>query len=423
MDALVIEGPAKLKGTVEVSGSKNSALPLLFASLLWDKKLTFQNVPRLWDIETTLKILNLMGTKSNWDKEKGIISLEPYVDNPVAPYEWVRKMRAGILALGPLVAKCGEAQVSLPGGCAIGARPVNYHIDAMRRMGVSVVVENGYIKAQVPKTVKGTVVRFPQVTVTGTENIMMLASRAEGKTRIENAACEPEIVALGKFLQSGGVVISGLGTANIEVEGVSSLVSSDQPVQIPPDRIEAATWVSVALATGSPLTLENCDTGQMDAVLSAYRAMGAEFEISSDGTRIEVKPASTYHPIEVETQPYPGFPTDMQAQIMVNLCFAKGISSIRETIFENRFMHVAELRRFGAKINVEGNLAIVEGPQTLEGAPIMATDLRASASLVVAALAANGSTKISRIYHLDRGYQRLDNKLRSLGAKIKRITE
>jgi UDP-N-acetylglucosamine 1-carboxyvinyltransferase len=422
MDALLINGPARLKGKVRVSGSKNTALPLIFSALLFDGEVKFKNVPRLWDIETTLQILEAMGAETQWDKEEGMISLYPRLKNKVAPYELVRKMRAGILALGPLLAKYGEATVSLPGGCAIGARPVNYHLEAMRKMGVSVDVEEGYVKARLSGRLKGAQIVFPQVTVTGTENLLILATAAEGETRMENCAAEPEVVALGEMLIRRGAKIRGLGTPTIEVIG-GPLGTSDEAIEIPPDRIEAGTWISAAVATRSEIEIESCEAEQMGSVLEVYRRMGVPFEVTAAGTTIRVGVASPLKPLAISTAPYPGFPTDMQAQVLTNLCLAEGASEVRETIFENRFMHVAELRRLGAKISVEGNLAKIQGPVRFEGAPMMATDLRASASLVVAGLAARGRTKVSRIYHLDRGYQRLDEKLRALGADVERVNE
>ncbi len=422
MDALLIEGPSKLKGSVSVSGSKNTALPLLFTSLLFDEEVKFSNVPRLWDIETTLKLLQTMGVQSTWDKEAGEVSILPTVVNKVAPYEWVRKMRAGILALGPLVARYGEAKVSLPGGCAIGARPVNYHLEAMRKMGVVVEVEEGYIKAQMKGPLKGANISFPQITVTGTENLLILAAVAEGKTIIHNAASEPEVVALGELLIQCGAQISGLGTSIIEVIG-TKLKAPQGKVAIPADRIEAGTWIAIATATRSELTVNDLEVDKLGSVLKVFQDMGVRFHPNAQGTSLRVEPADHYKPIELVTAPYPGFPTDMQAQLLSALCLAEGTSFVKENIFENRFMHVAELDRMGAKITIDNNIAIVEGPVKLQGAPIMATDLRASASLVVAGLCAQGQTKISRIYHLDRGYQRLDQKLNKLGAKITRIQE
>ena len=422
MDALIIQGPNRLEGEVEVSGSKNAALPLLFSSLLFDKAVKYENVPRLWDIETTLKLLQEIGTESSWDKEAGTVEIFPIVRRPVAPYELVRQMRAGILALGPLIAKCGQAEVSLPGGCAIGARPVDYHLSALEKMGVQVRVEGGYIHAKVKDRLVGADVEFPQVSVTGTENILIAACRAEGKTIIRNAAREPEVVALGEFLISAGAQITGLGTETIEVTG-GELHVPEKPVRIRPDRIETGTWIAIAAATRSALTVTNTDASQLPSVIDVFRQMGMRIDVSEEGARLQITPCDRYNPVVVETQPYPGFATDMQAQLMAALCLADGESILRENIFENRFMHVAELRRLGAKIETQGGEARIQGPARLVGAPIMATDLRASASLVVAALASEGTSKISRIYHLDRGYQKLDRKLEKLGARIQRVQE
>jgi len=422
MDSLIIEGPSKLSGKVEVSGSKNSALPLLFASILFNEKVTYENIPRLWDVETTLKLLEMMGCGTEWDKEGGRVSIIPRVTSQIAPYEQVKKMRAGILALGPLVAKYGDAKVSLPGGCAIGARPVNYHIDALRKMGVTVEVEEGYIHASIKGKLIGTEILFPEVTVTGTENLLYVGAIAEGTTVLQNAACEPEVVALGEFLVSCGAKITGLGTQTVTIQG-TPLVAPTKPIRVPPDRIEAGTWVSIALATRSQLEISGCDAAQMTSVLAAFRQMGAKIEEVNQGTTLKVIPVEKYSPLHIETAPYPGFPTDMQAQILTLLCLAEGRSTVVESIFENRFMHVAELQRLGAKIEVNGNVATVEGPVKFQGAPIMATDLRASACLVLAGLISKGTTKVSRIYHLDRGYQRLDEKLCRLGAKITRVAE
>ncbi len=422
MDALLIDGPAKLKGTVVVSGSKNTALPFLFTSLLFDNEVRFTNVPRLWDIETTLKLVESMGVQSSWNKEEGTVSILPTVKHRVAPYEWVRRMRAGILALGPLVARFGEAKVSLPGGCAIGARPVNFHLDAMRKMGVVVEVEEGYIKAKLNGPLRGAHIQFPQVTVTGTENLLILTAVAQGKSQIDNAAQEPEVVALGELLNRCGAKISGLGTSTIHVEG-GHLSHPTSPIEIPSDRIEGGTWIAIAAATRSELVIDSLEVDQLASVIQAFTSMGVRFHPTSKPKSLRIEPSDHYKPIELETSPYPGFPTDMQAQLLATLCLADGKSCIRESIFENRFMHVAELHRMGARITIDENRAIVEGPVVLQGAPIMATDLRASASLVVAGLSAVGQTQISRIYHLDRGYQRLDRKLSQLGARIQRIEE
>jgi len=420
MDALQITGGKSLSGSVRISGSKNTALPFLFASLLFDQEVTFQNVPRLWDIETTLNLLKEMGASTHWNKEDGVIKILPVIQHKVAPYDWVKKMRAGILALGPLVAKYGEAKVSLPGGCAIGARPVNFHLEALKRMGAQVEVEGGYILASVKSHLKGANIVFPQVSVTGTENCLYLAAFAEGETRIENAAQEPEVVALGKLLQSVGITITGLGTSQITVKG-GKIQNPRGPIRIPSDRIETGTWISIAMATQSELLIEEPATEELQNVIKVYRQMGLNLE--ERGKSLLAIPSDRYEAVDVETEVYPGFPTDMQAQVLVNMCQAQGLSHMRENIFENRFMHVAELHRLGAKIQVEGNLARVEGPAILRGAPIMATDLRASASLVIAALMAQGESTISRIYHLDRGYDHLDQKLLALGAQVKRVAQ
>ncbi len=422
MDALLIEGPTKLHGTVRISGSKNTALPLLFSSLLFDTEVTFSNVPRLWDIETTLSLLNDMGASSQWNKEEGIVRIVPKIERRVASYEWVKKMRAGILALGPLVAKYGEAKVSLPGGCAIGARPVNFHLEALQKMGVTIQVEEGYIHAKVKNRVRGVELDFPQVTVTGTENLLMVAAMADGTTILRNAAKEPEVISLGEFLIKAGANIAGLGTSEITIIG-STLKAPKEPMEIPADRIETGTWMAIAVATRSRLRLEKCRPRELTSVIEVFEKMGVHFECDDARETMEIIPAEKYSPVDVITEPYPGFPTDMQAQLMICLSQAEGISHVCETIFENRFMHVDELTRLGAKIELDGNMAVIYGPQKLSGAPVMATDLRASACLVIAGLCAQGATKISRIYHLDRGYQRLEEKLRPLGAKIERFKE
>ncbi len=421
MDAFIIEGPSELKGNVRISGSKNAALPLLFSTLLFDNEVKFTNVPRLWDIETTLHLLADMGTDSEWNKDEGSLSLFPKVTTPLASYEWVKKMRAGILALGPLVARCGEAKVSLPGGCAIGARPVNFHLEALQKMGVTLNVAEGYIQAKVKDRIHGADLEFPLVTVTGTENLLTVAAVADGKTILRNAAREPEVIALGEYLISAGAKITGLGTSEITIEGTK--LKAPPPLEIPADRIETGTWIAIAVATRSRLKLEKCRPRELGSVINVFEKMGVKFEIDNARGTMEIIPAAEYLPIDVVTEPFPGFPTDMQAQLMVCLSQAKGTSHLCETIFENRFMHVNELSRLGAKIELDGNLARIEGPQKLSGAPVMATDLRASACLVIAGLCATGTTKIGRIYHLDRGYARLEEKLRPLGAKIERFAE
>jgi UDP-N-acetylglucosamine 1-carboxyvinyltransferase len=423
MDALRIIGPARLKGTVRVSGSKNTALPLLFSSVLFDQPIEFENVPRLWDIETTLQLLGSMGAQWSWDKDAGTVRIDATIQNRCADYEWVRRMRAGILALGPLIARYGEAKVSLPGGCAIGARPVDYHLAALEKMGVVLSVDAGYIHAKVPDRLVGAECTFPRVTVTGTENLLMVGCFAEGTTILHNAAQEPEVVALGKMLQKIGAEIEGLGTGTIRIVGHGRLRAPRDPVRVPSDRIEAGTWIASAAATRSAIRLEGCDAGDLSSVLEVFRQMGMQIEVRDGATQIDVEPSEVLAPVSIETAPFPGFPTDMQAQLLAALCTVPGQSKIRETIFENRFLHVAELRRLGARIDIDGSNALVYGGAPLNAAPLMATDLRASASLVIGALAANGESVLRRIYHLDRGYQRLDRKLRDLGVEVVRFSE
>jgi UDP-N-acetylglucosamine 1-carboxyvinyltransferase len=422
MDALIIKGPSKLSGSVEVSGSKNASLPLLFASLLFQKEIKFSNIPRLWDIETTLEILKTLGAETQWNKLEGTLAIKADIQSTVAPYELVKKMRASILALCPLVAMKGHAKVSLPGGCAIGARPVDYHLEAMKKMGVEIEIAEGYIHAKVKKSIQGAEIDFPKVSVTGTENILILACFAKGQTRILNAAREPEVVTLGEFLIQCGAKISGLGTSELLIEE-SSLTAPESVFEIPPDRIETGTWIAASCITNSPLFITQTDSRLLKSVIETFERMGTRFECSSDFKTIRVLPTEDMLPVEIQTEVYPSFPTDMQAQLMSVLCLAKGISCIQENIFENRFMHVAELKRLNARIDISDKKAFISGPCEFKAAPVMATDLRASASLVLAALAAKGETRISRIYHLDRGYQRLDEKLRKLGADISRISE
>jgi UDP-N-acetylglucosamine 1-carboxyvinyltransferase len=361
MDSFIITGGRELSGRVKISGSKNTALPLLFSALLFEEEITFENVPRLWDIQTTLQLMEIMGAKTNWNKEEGQIRILPKITDKVAPYEWVRKMRAGILALGPLLARFGEAKVSLPGGCAIGARPVDYHLEAMKKLGVRVEVEEGYIKAQVFGKLIGAEIYFPQVTVTGTENLMMLATAAEGITTIKNAALEPEVVALGEFLISCGISCEGLGTNTITIKG-GKLKAPKVPVKVPYDRIEAGTWIAIAVSSRSELLLENCPVEDLKSVIQAYEEMGVKFKLEEKGHVLRVTPSESLNAIVVDTAPFPGFPTDMQAQLLANLCQAKGNGKIEENIFENRFMHVAELRRMGAKIEISGREARTQGP-------------------------------------------------------------
>ncbi len=413
MDKFVIEGPAKLQGITTISGSKNASLPMMAAAILTDEDVILDNVPRLRDIDTMCQLLLQLGCscKRLDDGKLKINCLN--VNSDFAPYDLVRKMRASILVLGPLVARMKSAHVSMPGGCAIGVRPVNLHINSIKAMGGKVEIENGYIIAEVDN-LKGSTIYFDVPTVTGTENVMMAASLAKGKTTIKNAAKEPEVVDLAKMLKSMGAKIKGEGESIIEIEGVEKLRGVEYTVMS--DRIEAGTFMCAALITSSEIQIKGAPLKAMDAIIDKFIEVGGEFIQSKDG--IVVKNNGNIRPTVIKTAVYPGFPTDMQAQFMAVLSLAKGTSIIEETIFENRFMHVAELNRLGANILVSGSRAVVEGVEKLVGASVMATDLRASASLVLAGLAAHGRTEILRIYHLDRGYERLEKKLNNLGAKI-----
>ena len=415
MDKLLIEGGTPLRGEVAISGAKNAALPLLCAALLTPEPLTLTNVPDLNDIATMLKLLAQMGVKVA--REGSSVTLEASViDNPVAAYEMVKTMRASILVLGPLVARVGEARVSLPGGCAIGARPVDLHIKGLQAMGSEISVEHGYVHAKVSK-LKGAKLFTDIVTVTGTENLMMAACLAEGDTVIENAAREPEVVDLANCLVAMGAQISGAGTDVIRIRGVERLHGTTH--RIMPDRIETGTYLCAAAATGGDIRLTGTSTNYLDVVVDKLMDAGCEIESGRDAIRLKAPPRLTA--VSLRTAPYPAFPTDMQAQFMAIITVADGTAVIRETIFENRFMHAVELIRLGADIKIDGNTAVVRGSDRLQGATVMATDLRASASLVVAGLVAQGETLIDRIYHLDRGYEHLDQKLTALGARVRRV--
>lgn len=415
MDRLLIEGGSRLCGEIVISGAKNAALPILCAALLTREPVTFTNVPQLNDIGTLLKLLAQMGVKVVRDGD--VVTLDAgELNNPVAPYEMVKTMRASILVLGPLVARCGEAKVSLPGGCAIGARPVDQHIKGLQAMGAEVRVEHGYVHAAVPR-LKGARLFTDMVTVTGTENLMMAACLADGETVIENAAREPEVVDLANCLVSMGAQVSGAGTDVIRIRGVERLHGATH--RIMPDRIETGTYLCAAAVTGGEVRLTGTSTSYLDSVVD--KLMDAGCEVVSERDAISLKAPARLNPVSLRTAPYPAFPTDMQAQFMAINCVANGVAMIRETIFENRFMHAVELQRLGADIRIDGNTAMVQGVAKLEGATVMATDLRASASLVVAGLVAQGETVIERIYHLDRGYERLEAKLAALGAKVRRL--
>ncbi len=417
MQVFQIEGGTPLDGDVVISGAKNAVLPLQAATLLADGKMTIRNVPRLKDVATLAKLLEGMGVTVNIDKDNNIISDTSTIKNQIAPYELVRTMRASILVLGPLVARYGYAEVSLPGGCAIGSRPVNIHLTGLEAMGVEITVDEGFIRAKCDQ-LKGANIVMEAVTVTGTENLLMAAVLAEGTTTLENAAREPEVVDLATCLIKMGAKITGAGTNTITVVGVKKLKGIDYSVL--PDRIETGTYLAAAAITGGRVKCLNAAPGTLDAVLQKFRDCGASVEKGDDWIELDMR-GRKLKSVDIRTEPHPAFPTDMQAQFMAMNCVAEGISVVVETIFENRMMHVAELMRMGANIRLEGNTAIVAGMPSLRGAPVMATDLRASACLILAGLTAKGITIVDRIYHTDRGYEDIEGKLTGLGAKIKRI--
>jgi len=411
MDKLVIEGGVSLKGQVSISGAKNAALPLMAASLLASGKHTFANVPRLRDIRTMQVLLSNMGAVSEQGDRFELDTSD--IRTFEAPYELVKTMRASVLVLGPLLARYRKARVSLPGGCAIGARPINLHLRGLQQMGVDIELDHGYVIASASR-LRGAVISFEQVTVTGTENLMMAATLADGVTVLQNAAQEPEVVALAEYLNKMGARIEGAGTTEIKIDGVKELTPSDFTVI--PDRIETGTYLVAAGITNGHLKLRGCRPDHLDAVIQYLAQAGLAIEGGQDS--LEVRRVSEIRSVDVKTRPYPAFPTDMQAQFMALMALGDGVSHITEQIFENRFMHVLELKRLGAEIELEGRTAVVRGVKRLSGAPVMATDLRASASLVLAALAAGGVTEIHRIYHLDRGYETIEKKLAAIGAKV-----
>ncbi|MGD9022936.1 MAG: UDP-N-acetylglucosamine 1-carboxyvinyltransferase [Deltaproteobacteria bacterium] len=417
MEKIVIEGGHRLEGTVSVSGAKNAALPLLVSTLLTEGCSTFDNVPDLRDIRTIKKLLTDLGAKVEANQE--VVKVDASgVNSHEAPYDLVRTMRASVLVLGPLLARLGRARVSLPGGCAIGARPINLHLKGLEQLGAVVSLTEGYIEANAP-SLKGAEIYFDISTVTGTENLMMAAVLAKGRTILRNAAREPEVVALADVLNQMGARITGAGTPVIEITGVGSLKPTS--CTIIPDRIETGTFMIAAGVTHGDIKIQGCEPNHLQAVINKVRQAGVKVEQEAGGLR--VTGAETISSTDVKTLPYPGFPTDMQAQFMVLMCLANGLSVISETIFENRFIHVSELQRMGANITVSGNTAVVRGDTGLTGAPVMATDLRASASLILAGLAAKGTTEISRVYHIDRGYEAIEKKLAHLGAHVKRVNE
>jgi UDP-N-acetylglucosamine 1-carboxyvinyltransferase len=417
VDRLRVTGGRPLEGTVQVSGAKNAALPIMCAALLSGKPLSLRNVPELMDIATMAKLLRQMGAQVERGADGTMVLDGARIADPTAPYELVKTMRASVLVLGPLLARCGRAKVSLPGGCAIGSRPVDQHVKGLQAMGATITVEHGYMHASAER-LKGARIVMDLVTVTGTENLMMAAVLAEGTTILENAAREPEVVDLARCLIAMGAKIEGAGTDVVRISGVASLGGANYRVM--PDRIETGTYLAAAAATGGKLRLTGAEPGSLEATLEKLREAGAR--IHADGSTLEIEMSGRPQAVGIRTAPYPGFATDMQAQFMALATIADGPALITETIFENRFMHALELQRLGADIAIQGNTAMVRGVERLQGAAVMATDLRASAGLVIAALVAEGQTEIQRIYHLDRGYEALENKLCALGARVERVS-
>jgi UDP-N-acetylglucosamine 1-carboxyvinyltransferase len=415
LDKIIIHGGRRLKGTVRISGAKNSALPLLFATLLAGGEHRITRVPALRDIATAGKLLGMLGARV--ERRDDCFTVEAgAIDNLEAPYDLVRTMRASVLVLGPLLARFGRARVSLPGGCAIGARPINLHLKGLEALGARIDLDHGYVEARA-RRLRGAHIYLDSPTVGGTENLMMAATLAQGTTVLENAACEPEVVELAAALTSMGARIEGAGTERILIEGVDEL----RPLrfEVMPDRIEAGTFMVAAAMTRGDIELLDVRPGDLEALAGKLRETGAEVTMARD--RVRVRGPRRVAPVNIKTQPHPGFPTDMQAQFMAMMTLADGTSVVTESVFENRFMHVCELQRFGADITIEGNTATVRGVRGLVGAPVMATDLRASACLVLAGLAAENTTEVARIYHLDRGYERIEEKFRLLGAHIERV--
>lgn len=419
MDRLIITGGECLQGEIRISGAKNAVLPIMAATLLADSPVTIRNIPHLHDVTTTMELLGRMGIHLTVDERMDIVVDSSTIDSLYAPYELVRTMRSSILVLGPMLSRFGRADVSLPGGCAIGSRPVNLHIKGLQAMGADIEVENGYIKARVDR-LKGARLVMDITTVTGTENLMMAATLADGITVIENAAREPEVTDLASCLISMGAKIKGHGTDTIEIEGVERLSGTEYKVL--PDRIEAGTYLVAAAITGGHIKVKDARPDTMDAVIQVLREAGADITVGDDWVALDMH-GKRPRAVNIHTAPYPAFPTDMQAQFTALNVVAEGSAAITETVFENRFMHVQEMQRMGAQIQLEGNTAITHGVDHIAGAPVMATDLRASASLVLAGLVADGETLIDRIYHIDRGYERIEEKLAQLGANIRRVPD
>ncbi|MEE9270391.1 MAG: UDP-N-acetylglucosamine 1-carboxyvinyltransferase [Candidatus Krumholzibacteria bacterium] len=416
MDKFIVRGPCTLAGSVRISGAKNAVLPLMAASLLARGKSVIENVPDLRDVTTMVRLLEILGAEVTF--KDGVLTIDTaHVDKFEAPYDLVRTMRASIYVLGPLVSAHGRARVSLPGGCAWGPRPIDLHLMALERLGVGIELEHGYINAEA-RRLQGAEIVFPIASVGATAQTLMVACLVKGVTTIKNAALEPDITELAKALVSAGARIEGIGTPTMTIEGVDKI----EPFQyrVIPDRIEAGTFAAAAVATGGKVTLENCDPSHMEAVLDILTTCGGKIETTND--TVEIEGPDRADSVHVVTREYPGFPTDMQAQMIAVLCRARGTGTVKDTIYPDRFTHVPELRRLGATIRIDGNLAVIKGVEALEAAPVMATDIRASSALIIAALIADGTTEISRVYHIDRGYERIEEKLQKLGARIERVS-
>ena len=417
MEKLLIKGGNPLSGTISCSGAKNAALPMIASTILCDEKVILKNLPYLQDITTMFELLGSMGADILLDENMDFTVISKNLIDTEARYELVKTMRASILVLGPLVAKYGKARIALPGGCAIGSRPVNYHLDSLKQLGAKIVLKNGYIEASAAK-LKGANIKFDGITVTGTENIMMAATLAEGKTTLTNVAKEPEIIDLADMLNSMGAKVDGAGTDKITIIGVEKL--NGTKYKIPADRIEAGTYLAAATVTKGEITIEGINPNRLMMVIEKLKSTGAEINLDTNSISIYMK-KDVPNPVDITTAPFPEFPTDMQAQFSVINAISSGTANIYETVFENRFMHILELNRMGCNISVEGNHAIIRGVNSLYGAEVMATDLRASASLILAGLCAKGETIVDRIYHIDRGYERIEEKLNYLGADIVRL--
>ena len=417
MEKLLIRGGSQLSGKITCSGAKNAALPMIASTILSDEKVTLRNLPYLQDITTMFELLGSMGSDIILDENMNFTIFSKDLKDTEARYELVKTMRASILVLGPLVAKYGKAKIALPGGCAIGSRPVNYHLDSLEKMGAKIKLKNGYIEAS-SKKLKGAEIKFDGITVTGTENIMMAATLAEGKTTLTNVAKEPEIIDLANMLNSMGAKIDGAGTDRITIEGADNLTGTN--FEIPADRIEAGTYLAAAAVTKGDITIEGINPNRLMKVIDKLKDAGAEIEYQNNAISICMK-KDVPNPVDITTAPFPEFPTDMQAQFSVINAISNGTANIYETVFENRFMHILELNRMGCDISVNGNHAVIKGVKSLSGAEVMATDLRASASLILAGLCAKGETIVDRIYHIDRGYERIEEKLNYLGANIVRL--